>query len=77
MTLETLLKGVPVIPVLAIRDLAQAVPLARALVAGGLPVLEITLRTPAALEAIRAIKGEVEGALVGVGTVCFALYGCE
>ncbi|MBU2089607.1 MAG: bifunctional 4-hydroxy-2-oxoglutarate aldolase/2-dehydro-3-deoxy-phosphogluconate aldolase [Alphaproteobacteria bacterium] len=69
MTLETLLKGVPVIPVLAIRDLAQAVPLARALVAGGLPVLEITLRTPAALEAIRAIKGEVEGALVGVGTV--------
>ena len=58
----------PVIPVLMIRDAADALPLARALVAGGLPVLEVTLRTPAALKAIEAITG-VEGAVVGAGTV--------
>lgn len=59
----------PVIPVLTVERAADAVPLARALVRGGLPALEITLRTPAALEAISAIAGEVEGAVVGAGTV--------
>lgn len=58
-----------VIPVLTIREVAQAVPLARALVEGGLPILEVTLRTPVALECVRAIADEVEGAYVGVGTV--------
>jgi 2-dehydro-3-deoxyphosphogluconate aldolase/(4S)-4-hydroxy-2-oxoglutarate aldolase len=59
----------PVIPVIVIDTLAQAVPLARALVAGGVRVLEVTLRTRVALDAIRAIAGEVEGAIVGVGTI--------
>ena len=58
----------PVIPVLTIERVEDAQPLARALVAGGLPTLEITLRTDAALEAIAAIA-EVEGAVVGVGTL--------
>ncbi|WPL58528.1 bifunctional 4-hydroxy-2-oxoglutarate aldolase/2-dehydro-3-deoxy-phosphogluconate aldolase [Qipengyuania profunda] len=58
----------PVIPVIVIDELKHAEPLARALVAGGLPVLEVTLRTPAALEAIRAMR-KVEGAVVGAGTV--------
>lgn len=59
----------PVIPVLTVERVADAVPLARALVRGGLPALEITLRTPAALEALAAIAAEVEGAVVGAGTV--------
>jgi len=59
----------PVVPVLTIERLADAVPLARTLVRGGLPVLEITLRTGVALEALRAIAGEVPGAVVGAGTV--------
>ena len=59
----------PVVPVMVIHTLAQAVPLARALVAGGIRVLEITLRTPVAIEAIRTISREVEGVLVGAGTV--------
>ena len=59
----------PVIPVMVIEDADQAVPLARALLAGGIRVLEITLRTPAALEAIRVISDEVEEAMVGAGTV--------
>lgn len=58
----------PVIPVLVIRDPAHAAPLARALVAGGLPVLEVTLRTPAALEVITEMT-RVPGAVVGAGTV--------
>lgn len=62
-------KGAPVIPVLTIECVADAVPLARALVKGGLPVLEITLRTEAALEALRLIAREVQGAVVGAGTV--------
>jgi 2-dehydro-3-deoxyphosphogluconate aldolase / (4S)-4-hydroxy-2-oxoglutarate aldolase len=66
---EAILKQAPVVPVMVIEDLTHAVPLARALVAGGLPVLEITLRTEAALEAMRAIMAEVEGAIVGAGTV--------
>jgi 2-dehydro-3-deoxyphosphogluconate aldolase/(4S)-4-hydroxy-2-oxoglutarate aldolase len=61
-----------VVPVLVIEDEAHAVPLARALVAGGLYALEITLRTPAAIGAIRRIAGEVEGAVVGAGTITSA-----
>jgi 2-dehydro-3-deoxyphosphogluconate aldolase/(4S)-4-hydroxy-2-oxoglutarate aldolase len=67
--LEAILLAAPVIPVVIIDDLAQAVPLARALVTGGLPVIEITLRTAAGLEAIRAIASEVPDAIVGAGTV--------
>lgn len=59
----------PVVPVAVIEDAADAVPLARALMAGGLPAIEVTLRTPAALDAIRAIAGEVPDAVVGAGTV--------
>ncbi|PRH76063.1 keto-deoxy-phosphogluconate aldolase [Streptomyces solincola] len=59
----------PVIPVVVVEDAADAVPLARALVAGGLPAIEVTLRTPAALDAIRAIAAEVPEAVVGAGTV--------
>ncbi len=59
----------PVIPVVVIHDVKAALPMARALVAGGIPAIEVTLRTPAALDAIRAIAAEVEGAVVGVGTV--------
>lgn len=69
MTLDDVLTAAPVIPVLVIEDLAHAVPLAGALVAGGLPVLEITLRTSVALDAVRAIAAEVPDAIVGVGTV--------
>ncbi|MFE5736250.1 bifunctional 4-hydroxy-2-oxoglutarate aldolase/2-dehydro-3-deoxy-phosphogluconate aldolase [Streptomyces celluloflavus] len=59
----------PVIPVVVLHDAADAVPLARALVAGGLPAIEVTLRTPAALDAIRAIADEVPDAVIGAGTV--------
>ncbi|MCC5475917.1 bifunctional 4-hydroxy-2-oxoglutarate aldolase/2-dehydro-3-deoxy-phosphogluconate aldolase [Streptomyces barringtoniae] len=59
----------PVVPVVVVSDVADAVPLARALVAGGLPAIEVTLRTPGALDAIRAIAAEVPGAVVGAGTV--------
>ncbi|MFE9969506.1 bifunctional 4-hydroxy-2-oxoglutarate aldolase/2-dehydro-3-deoxy-phosphogluconate aldolase [Streptomyces hirsutus] len=59
----------PVLPVLVVEDAADAVPLARALVAGGLPAIEVTLRTPAALDALRAIAAEVPEAVVGAGTV--------
>lgn len=58
----------PVVPVLIVEDVARAAPLAEALVAGGLPVLEVTLRTPAALDAITAMA-EVEGGVVGAGTL--------
>jgi 2-dehydro-3-deoxyphosphogluconate aldolase / (4S)-4-hydroxy-2-oxoglutarate aldolase len=68
-TLESVLALAPVVPVVVIEDAAHAVPLARALVAGGTPAIEVTLRTPAALDAIRAIAAEVEGAHVGAGTV--------
>jgi 2-dehydro-3-deoxyphosphogluconate aldolase/(4S)-4-hydroxy-2-oxoglutarate aldolase len=63
------LKAVRVVPVIVIKDSGHAVPLAKALVEGGLNVLEITLRSPVALEAIRTISAEVPGALVGAGTV--------
>jgi 2-dehydro-3-deoxyphosphogluconate aldolase / (4S)-4-hydroxy-2-oxoglutarate aldolase len=64
-----LLKGQPVIPVLKIDDAKHAVPLARALAKGGLRVIEITMRTPAALEAIRRAAAEVPDAVVGAGTI--------
>jgi 2-dehydro-3-deoxyphosphogluconate aldolase/(4S)-4-hydroxy-2-oxoglutarate aldolase len=66
--IETIMRTSAVIPVLVIDDAATAKPLAEALVAGGLKVLEVTLRTPAALDAIRAMK-QVPGAIVGAGTV--------
>ena len=68
MNVEQLMTRAPVIPVLVIDDIAVARPLAQALVAGGLPVLEITLRTPVALQAIE-IMSQVDGAIVGVGTI--------
>ena len=68
-TLATALKSAAVVPVMVIENVKDAVPMARALVKGGLPVLEITLRTEAALECIRAIVAEVEGAIIGAGTV--------
>ena len=68
-TPESVLDLVPVVPVVVIDDLSHAVPVAQALVAGGLPVIELTLRTPVALEAIAAIAAEVPGILVGAGTI--------
>lgn len=62
----------PVLPVVVLADAADAVPLARALVAGGLPAIEVTLRTPAALDAIGAIADGVPDAVVGAGTVISA-----
>ncbi|WP_405569184.1 bifunctional 4-hydroxy-2-oxoglutarate aldolase/2-dehydro-3-deoxy-phosphogluconate aldolase [Streptomyces sp. NBC_01167] len=70
--MTSLLDLAPVVPVVVIEDAADAVPLARALVAGGLPTIEVTLRTPAALDAIRAISDEVPDAVVGAGTVISA-----
>ena len=66
--IETIMRTSPVIPVLVIEDAATARPLAEALVKGGLRVLEVTMRTPAALDAIREMK-QVPGAIVGAGTV--------
>lgn len=68
-TSESLLSLVPVLPVVVVDDLAHAVPVARALVEGGLPVIELTLRTPVALEAIHAIATQVPQIRVGAGTV--------
>ena len=65
---DALMRKAPVIPVLVIDRLEDAVPIAEALVAGGLPLLEVTLRTPVALDAIRAMA-QVPGAIVGAGTV--------
>lgn len=67
-TIDQIMRIAPVIPVIVIDRVEDAVPLAQALVAGGLKVLEVTLRTPAALEAITAMKA-VDGAIVGAGTV--------
>jgi 2-dehydro-3-deoxyphosphogluconate aldolase / (4S)-4-hydroxy-2-oxoglutarate aldolase len=66
--IEIIMRTAPVIPVLVIEDAAYAQPIAQALVAGGLRVLEVTLRTAAALDVIREMK-KVEGAIVGAGTV--------
>ena len=67
--LAELFKSATVIPVLTIDRLEDAVPLARSLVAGGVRVLEVTLRTPVAIEAARAIISEVPDAIVGIGTI--------
>lgn len=71
MTIDDVMRLAPVIPVLAIEDPADARPIAEALVAGGLVTLEVTLRTPAALEVI-AEMARVEGAVIGAGTVVSA-----
>ena len=63
------MQDAPVIPVIVLHERAHAVPMARALVAGGIRMLEVTLRTPHALEAMRAIAAEVPEAVVGAGTV--------
>ena len=63
------MRDAPVIPVIVLYDVAHAVPLARALVAGGIRMLEVTLRTPAALACIEAIAREVPEAVAGAGTV--------
>lgn len=69
MSIVELMRAGPVIPVIVIEDEAHAVPLARALVAGGIRVLEVTLRTPVALACVRAIARAVPEAIVGVGTL--------
>ena len=68
MTIDSVMRMAPVIPVLVVKDAAHGLPMARALVNGGLPVLEVTLRTEAALDVIREMS-KVDGALVGAGTV--------
>ncbi|HEY2271265.1 MAG TPA: bifunctional 4-hydroxy-2-oxoglutarate aldolase/2-dehydro-3-deoxy-phosphogluconate aldolase [Jatrophihabitantaceae bacterium] len=70
--MTSLLDISPVLPVVVVDDVATAVPLARALADGGVPVVEVTLRSDAALDAIRAIVAEVPGIRVGAGTVCSA-----
>jgi len=69
MNILELMRVGPVIPVIAIDRIEQAVPLARALVTGGVRVLEVTLRTPAGIDAIAAIARDVPDAIVGVGTI--------
>jgi 2-dehydro-3-deoxyphosphogluconate aldolase/(4S)-4-hydroxy-2-oxoglutarate aldolase len=69
LTPADLLDLAPVIPVVVIDEPACAVPIAQALLAGGIPIIEVTLRTPGALDAIRAIAGTVPGMVVGAGTV--------
>ena len=69
LTALQVMRAAPVIPVIVLTDIAQAVPLARALVAGGIRMLEVTLRTPAALACIEAIASELPEAVVGAGTV--------
>lgn len=70
--MRALLEKVPVVPVVVIDDADKAVPVARALVAGGLPIIEVTMRTAAAPEAIAAIAREVPDAHIGAGTVLSA-----
>ena len=67
-SIDALMRSVPVIPVLVVESVHQAEPIAAALVAGGLTALEVTLRTPAALDVIR-VMARVDGAVVGAGTV--------
>ena len=69
---ESVLRLAPVVAIVIVEELAAAVPLARALVAGGIRAIEVTLRTPVALDAIRAIGAEVEQAVVGAGTLLTA-----
>ncbi len=68
-TLRDILGLAPVVAVVVVENIADAVPMASALVAGGIPAIEITLRTPVALEAIAAVARDVDGAVVGAGTV--------
>lgn len=67
--IESIMTAAPVIPVLIVEDPEKAVPMAEALVRGGLPAIEITLRTPKALDAIKLVADNVEGAIPGAGTV--------
>jgi 2-dehydro-3-deoxyphosphogluconate aldolase/(4S)-4-hydroxy-2-oxoglutarate aldolase len=69
MNIQTILRAGPVMPVIVLNDARDALPLARALLAGGIRVLEVTLRTPAALPAVRALRAELPDAIVGVGTI--------
>lgn len=69
-TAAQVMTATPVVPVIVVDNVEQAVNLGKALVAGGVPVLEVTLRTDAALEAITALRKEVPDAIVGAGTVC-------
>src|SRR6186713_563306 len=69
LTAIDVMSDAPVIPVIVLTDVAQAVPLARALMAGGIRMLEVTLRTPVALACIEAIAREVPEAVVGAGTI--------
>lgn len=69
MQIVDILKAGPVMPVIVLNELRDAVPLARALIGGGIRVLEVTLRTPVALDSVRAIRAAVPEAIVGVGTV--------
>ena len=69
MNIDEILAQSPIVPVIVVEHIEQAVPLARALVEGGLPVLEVTLRSSVALQAISEIARSVSGAIVGVGTV--------
>ena len=69
MTAQQVMADAPVIPVIVLTELAHAVPLARALIAGGIRMLEVTLRTPVALACIERIAGELPDAVVGAGTV--------
>ena len=69
MNIRDILNAGPVMPVIVLDNVDDAVPLARALVAGGIRVLEVTLRTSAALDCVRAIREDVPGAIVGVGTI--------
>lgn len=68
-TARQVMEDAPVIPVIVLNDVAHAVPLARALVAGGIRMLEVTLRTPQALECIERIAKEVPEAVIGAGTI--------
>ena len=69
-TVASVLDVSPVVPVVVVEDAARAVPLARALLAGGVGIIEITLRSTAALDAIAAVASEVPEMLVGAGTIC-------
>ena len=73
-TMRNLLEQTPVVPVVVIEDASKAVPLAKALVAGGLPIIEVTMRTAAAADAIAAIAAEVPDAHIGAGTVLSAQH---
>src|SRR5690606_41154083 len=72
LSMRDILRRAPVVPVIVIHDLAYAVPLAEALLARGLPVLEVTLRTEAGLQAIEQMRRRVPEAIVGVGTLASA-----